>query len=129
MSAAVATPDAVDASGFPLGVHGPPAVPCFSWGDSTRPAIPHNPGIYGRYIPVDMDANNRAANEQAIDRWCELHPGQPRPPMPRLGWSICRHGFGRIAEFDGLTEDEAKAKAKELNELTPVGEAGIGGAR
>ena len=74
------------------------------------PGTPNRPADYGRYLPVDLDENNR----YAIEAWCEAHPRQPRPTF---GWSICRGGFGRQADCDGMTEAEANAEAIKRNRL------------
>lgn len=71
---------------------------------------PNNPAAYGRYLVIDMTANNSAA----LDAWCERNPGQPRPD---LGYGVCRHGFG-LQNLGHLTEAEAIEHAERLNAET-----------
>jgi hypothetical protein len=107
-----------------LGAHGPTCVPYVPWGWSRSEPVPasshpHNAGTYARYIPIDLDENNR----YAIDAWCERNPGMPRPV---IGWGVCRDGFGLQGDVgrrgQGMTEAEAERVAVELNAAIKIGE-------
>lgn len=95
---------------------GPTAIPYEPWGWSfdrqgEPPASmhPQNPALYGRYIPIDLDANNRAS----IEAWLERNPGKEHVPF---GWGVCRHGFGLQQFGDGyMSEEVATARAIALN--------------
>jgi hypothetical protein len=76
--------------------------------------VPHRPADFGRYLPIDLDENNRAA----IEAWRERNPGKT---PPSLGWGVCRHGFG-LQNLPRMTEDEAERVAVELNAITPTAE-------
>lgn len=104
------------------GAHGPTCIPCRrqEWSVDTRTYTyidvwPHSPGDYGRYFPIDLDANNR----HSVDAYCARHPERPRPVF---GWGVCRHGFG-LQHHDGvLSETEADSWAVALNRTITIGE-------
>ena len=89
--------------------HGPSCIP------HPRGGFPHLPASYGRYLPIDLDDNNR----HQIDQWCERHPGQPRP---QLGWGVCRHGFGLQHHQGALSREQAEEWARQLNQQIRIGE-------
>lgn len=71
--------------------------------------VPHNPALYGRYISVDLDENNR----HSVDAYCARFPDRPRPD---LGWGVCRHGFGLQSFGDGwMSREVAELRAKTMN--------------
>lgn len=78
--------------------------------------VPHHPALYGRYIVIDLDENNRIA----VEGFMERHPDAERP---HLGFGVCRHGFG-LQDFGPGVMEEAMANtlAKALNDSTPIGE-------
>jgi hypothetical protein len=93
---------------------GPSCIPVRSmFGRTSHPG--GHPG-YGRYIPIDLDENNR----HQIDAYAERHPDRPRPVF---GWGVCRRGFG-LQDHCGvmMTEAEAEAWAIELNAAIEIGE-------
>jgi hypothetical protein len=118
---------------FGLGYHGPQVIPCYAFGDSTREAWPHNPGDYGRYLPIDLTKNNPCwrivssdgellrtgfhnAEEEAIATAAEKYEGV-KVERVDFGWGVCRHGFGLQSFGDGyMTQRVAEARAKALNE-------------
>lgn len=68
---------------------------------------------HGRYLPVDLDENNRHSRE----RYAKRHGREPAP----FGWGVCRHGFG-LQRHDGiLTREQAEAWARELNAAMTIG--------
>jgi hypothetical protein len=94
-------------------VHGPTAIPWRNmFGDGA--GQPHQPGLYGRYLAIDLTANNRAS----VDAYCERYPDRPRPD---LGWGVCRHGFGLQSLGDGwMCQEVAEARAIALNHGHPA---------
>jgi hypothetical protein len=101
-----------------LGVHGPNVIPYPAyWGAGGA----HHPGLYGRYVVVDLDENNRHAIDFQRERFAEAHPDAELPPRPHLGWGVCRQGFGLQDFPTGLDQAEAERLAKMLNASTPVG--------
>lgn len=94
-------------------VHGPTVIPAIDPFDRTREMVPHQPGLYGRYLVIDLTANNRTS----IDAWCDRNPDKPRPDF---GYGVCRQGFGlQRAPKPYLTKDEAEEWAKALNSEIP----------
>jgi len=74
---------------------------------------PTHPGIYARYLPLDLDLNNRAAIEDARRRF-------PDHEVRHLGWGVCRQGFG-LQSLPPLSEEAARKFARLLNAATPIG--------
>lgn len=104
-----------------MGKHGPTCIPYRDMFGGSG-GWPHHPGDYGRYVPIDVDANNRAN----VDAYCERHPERPRPVF---GWGVCRHGFGLQCDVgsyrtrsEGMTADEAERTAIELNDMIVIGD-------
>jgi hypothetical protein len=87
-------------------IHGPTAIP-FRNMHGTEDGCPNHPGLYGRYLVIDMDENNRHAR----NAWAERNPGRT---LPSFGFGVCRHGFG-LQDFPPLTRYEAERVARELN--------------
>lgn len=96
-------------------VHGPTCIPWRNMFGGSE-GHPHHPGDYGRYLPIDLDANN----VHTVDEWCARHPGEPRPV---LGWGVCRHGFGLQHHVGVLSEAQADEWAHELNAAIVIGGA------
>jgi hypothetical protein len=86
-------------------VQGPTAIPWRNM-SGTSEGRPHDPGLYGRYLPIDLDENNRYQRE----RWAKRHGRAPAS----FGWGVCRHGFG-LQNLPRMTRDEAERVARELN--------------
>lgn len=63
---------------------------------------PHLPALHGRYLPVDLDENNRA-------------------PAGTLGWGVCRQGFG-LQNLPRMTREQAHDEARRLNAIVPTAE-------
>jgi hypothetical protein len=94
-------------------VHGPTAIPYRNMSGRDE-GHPHNPGLYGRYLALDLTANNR----HSIDAWCKRFPDRPRPD---LGCGVCRHGFGLQDFRDGrMSQEVAEARAIALNHGRPA---------
>jgi hypothetical protein len=81
-------------------IHGPITIPFVNM-HGKEEGTPHDPGIYGRYLAIDLDQNNRT-------------------PRGVLGWGVCRQGFG-LQALPRMNKAQAEAKAKELNERMPIG--------
>lgn len=92
--------------------HGPICIP-FKNMHGRYEGHPNNPAMYGRYIVIDLTANNRPS----CDAWHERNPDEP---YPDLGFGVCRHGFG-LQNLGWLTEEEAIAQAARLNENIIIG--------
>jgi len=75
---------------------------------------PQHPADYGRYLPIDLDANNR----HSIEQWRERFPDRE---FKSLGWGVCRSGFG-LQNLPWMNEQTAREAAKVLNASTPIGE-------
>jgi hypothetical protein len=104
-----------------LGVHGPVCIPCRQqvWEPGTRTYTyadiwPHSPGLYGRYIVIDLDENNRHSRAE----WAKRNGREPRS----FGWGVCRHGFG-LENLPVMTREEAERVAVELNAAIRIGES------
>ncbi len=88
-------------------VHGPTAIPWRNMFGEDE-GQPHHPGLYGRYLALDLDENNRASREA----W-EKRTGLQ---AQSFGWGVCRHGFGLQAFGDGwMSREVAEARAVALN--------------
>jgi hypothetical protein len=96
-------------------VQGPTVIPYHPWGGGDPTGrFPNHPGLYGRYLVIDLTENNRAS----IDAFCERFPDRPRPDY---GFGVCRHGFGLQSFGDGyMTEEVAEARAIALNAGRPA---------
>ncbi|MBS1861902.1 MAG: hypothetical protein JSS68_09335 [Actinobacteria bacterium] len=90
--------------------HGSPLSPSLDMAGKEEGA-PTHPRLHGRYVTVDLGENNRHMNDGTTD----------------FGWGVCRQGLG-LQDLPRMDEAKTTAKAKEPNERTPVGPAGIGGA-
>lgn len=85
---------------------GPTCIPC--------DFVPTNPALYGRYIVVDLDENNRYSRAAYHERF-------PERELPSFGFGVCRHGFGLQELGDGyMDEKTAEARAKALNAGQPA---------
>lgn len=75
---------------------------------------PDQPGLYGRFLVIDLTENNR----HSIDAWCERNPDLPRPDF---GFGVCRHGFG-LQGFGRrvLDEETANLLADTMNHVPPA---------
>jgi hypothetical protein len=100
-------------------MHGPTVIPC--------DFIPTNPALHGRYLPIDLTANNRASIEFSAERrgiTVEAlleQVGRERGTPPDFGWGVCRQGFGLQDFGDGyMNEQVATERAKTLNRGHPA---------
>ena len=97
-------------------VHGPTAIPHRNMSGRDE-GHPHNPGLYGRYLALDLTANNR----HSIDAFAYLRAILTRLPRPDLGWGVCRHGFGLQDFRDGhMSREVAEDRAIALNHGRPA---------
>ncbi len=95
--------------------HGPWCIPFYEPNCWPSPS-------FGRYVAIDLDANNRHVIQHSRERFEQAHPGEPIPSRPPLGWGVCRQGFG-LQNFPPLNEPSAKSLAKALNDSIPIGRA------
>jgi hypothetical protein len=91
--------------------HGPVCIPFVNMAGKEE-GVPTHPAMYGRYLALDLDANNR----YAIELWEE----QFGRPHKTFGWGVCRQGFG-LQDLDYMDERRAREVAKALNESIPIG--------
>jgi len=94
--------------------HGPVCIPARGFSGATN-VTPNRPASYGRYEPIDLDLNN----SYQLDEWCRRHPHMPRP---RLGWGVCRSGFGLQHHQGVLSRAEAEEWARQLNAGIVIGD-------
>lgn len=92
-------------------VQGPTIIPWRNMSGKDE-GYPHHPGLHGRYLVIDLDANNRAQVDEIRERF---------PDHPGFGWGVCRQGFGLQSFGDGyMSERVATARAKALNSGQPA---------
>jgi hypothetical protein len=93
-------------------IHGPIVRPFIDL-DGRESGEPTHPGTYARYLPIDLDANNR----HSIEEWEKRFPDREHVPF---GWGVCRQGFG-LQDLPPLSEETAREFARRLNRATPIG--------
>lgn len=91
---------------------GPVCIPFVNMAGEEK-GIPNDPVMHGRYLALDLDANNR----HSIEQWEKRFPHRKHKSF---GWGVCRQGFG-LQDFDWMDESRAQEVAKALNASIPIG--------